>query len=288
VFELRSLVKNIFGAESQPQAFVVRCGFRADAGRVRDHNEDSVLFERAASPKALERRGLLAVVADGMGGHAAGEVASNLACQTVKTRYFSESGSVDNALHSALKAANDVIFEASQRNIAQTGMGTTCIAVAIVGFQSYFAWVGDSRLYMIRNREIYRLSEDHTVVRDMVKDGLIDAAAAAIHPERNVLSRALGTKRDVEISLCERPTELLSGDRLVLCSDGLHDLISDNELLLAIEGLDEKRATDTLIALANERGGLDNISVIIIDVLDPKAQTVVKTKLRETREATIP
>lgn len=287
MFELRSLVKNIFGAESQPQGFVVRCGFRADTGRVRDHNEDSVLFERPASPKVLERRGLLAIVADGMGGHAAGEVASDLACRTIKARYFSEGGTVNNALHSSLKAANDVIFEASQRNAAQTGMGTTCIVVAIVGFQSYYAWVGDSRLYMVRNREIYRLSEDHTVVHDMVKDGLIDAAAASIHPERNVLSRALGTKTDVEISVCERPTELLSGDRLVLCSDGLHDLVSDNDLLHAMEGLDEKRATDTLIALANVRGGLDNISVIVIDVLDPTAPTVVTTKPRDTREATI-
>jgi protein phosphatase len=275
--------KRLFNPSTAPE-FDLRFASQTDIGKARDHNEDAVLFEIPASPRVLTRRGAIAILADGMGGHAAGEIASQLACSTIRTRYYAGRGCIEDGLRSAIEDANGVIFQAAQKNAVQRGMGTTCVALVIVGASAHYAWVGDSRLYLIRNGSIYRLSEDHTIINQLVKDGLLDSSEAASHPDRNVLSRALGTHQTVEISSSTQSLEVRPGDRFLLCSDGLHDLVPDEDLLRTSQPLDGKRAAQSLVALANDRGGLDNISVIIVEAAERHAVPLEPANPRETRE----
>ncbi len=243
----------------------------SDVGCVREVNEDSIRVIRQTEPNELAKRGILVVVADGMGGHNAGEVASKLAVEVVVQRYVDETEDPGKALASALEQANRVIIDAASKDARYTGMGTTCTALLLRGGVAYCAHVGDSRLYLVRGNDIILMTEDHSAVMDLLRQGTITADEARHHPDKNVIVRALGARAEVEVASWEKPLSVRPGDTFLICSDGLYDLVEDNELFDALRGALPQLACERLVELARQRGGPDNITVGIITVTDSPA-----------------
>jgi protein phosphatase len=228
-----------------------------DVGKTRDHNEDSFGF---GSPEQAERLGDLLVVCDGMGGHAAGEIASKIGVETILAIYYGEA-SEDRAhvLEQAFEQANEQIFARGNGS-----MGTTGVAALLLHDALHIANVGDSRAYLIRDGEIRQISRDHSFVGDQVAAGLITADQARSSPHRNVITRALGYQSGVTVDMFRWPLQI--DDIIVLCSDGLHGLVSDTEIAQIAGEADPDAAVHQLIDLANSRGGTDNITVAIARV----------------------
>ncbi len=241
----------------------------SDLGSVRTNNEDATRFVRPASREVQRHKGFLAVVADGMGGHAAGEVASQMATEIVAKTYYQRGEDAEESLYFALAKANRLIWQAAGRNARQKGMGTTCTAVVVCDSGLYVAHVGDSRAYLYHNGHFTQLTTDHTYVQKLVDEGIIQPADADTHPERNVLTRAMGTQQKVDIDVQKSPYSLEQGDRLLLCSDGLYDYLTDDELAewLNLDMMSE--AAQRMIDLAKQRGGHDNITVMLIERIAP-------------------
>jgi PPM family protein phosphatase len=232
----------------------VEAGVATDLGKVREGNEDSYLVDAPL---------LLYAVADGMGGHRGGEVASHLALETVESMARAGTGT----LAEQVQEANRTVFERSQRDRRVTGMGTTLTAARIVDGAVLLAHVGDSRAYLLRAGAFRRLTEDHTLVNRMVRAGEITADEADVHPHRNVLTRALGTEPDVEVD--EDEVALMDGDRLLLCSDGLFGMVTEDQMQAILENEpDPQHAADRLIRAANRAGGVDNITALVLDAHD--------------------
>jgi serine/threonine protein phosphatase PrpC len=226
-------------------------GVATDLGKVREGNEDSYLVDPPL---------LLYAVADGMGGHRGGEVASHLALETVESLARAGTGTLAHQV----QEANRTVFERSQRDRRVTGMGTTLTAARIVDDAVHLAHVGDSRAYLLRAGAFRQLTEDHTLVNRMVKAGEITADEADVHPHRNVLTRALGTEPDVEVD--ETEVVLMDGDRLLLCSDGLFGMVTEDQIQAILENEpDPQRAADRLVVAANRAGGVDNITALVLD-----------------------
>lgn len=242
----------------------IEAGVATDPGCVRELNEDMVRVIRPTSADELARRGVLAVVCDGMGGHEAGEIASRLATETIIRRFETDDGDALTLLTRAVQAANRAIFEAAERNKKLAGMGTTVTALLLRGGHAYGAHVGDSRTYLVRNGEIFAMTEDHSAVMELVRQGVISRQEARHHPDKNVISRALGSHRDVQVTGWPQPFALLPGDAFLLCSDGLYDLVDDDVLLATVRDTHPQVACDRLVTLAREAGGHDNISVAIL------------------------
>jgi protein phosphatase len=218
-----------------------------------------------------------------MGGHLGGEVASRIAVDTVSRIYYVASGGITECLKEALLIANRGIYEASLEDETLKGMGTTCTALVLHQTQAYAAHVGDSRLYLLRNDELYLMTEDHSAVMEMVKRGIINMEQARHHEDKNVIVRALGTNPEVEISVWANPFSVRLGDQFLLCSDGLYDLVEDSEIRsIALAANDTQAACETLIETAKKRGGYDNITVGVVRIAPPNK--VKPTNLRETRE----
>ena len=267
-----------------PRAFEIDASVQTDKGCVREINEDSGRMVRPADPQLLAEKGTLVVVADGMGGHSAGEVASQMAADIVSRVYYEASAEPGAALRRAVEEANRRINEAAAADAAKHGMGTTCTAFALCGGRGYAAHVGDSRLYMLREGQLYQLSEDHSAVNEMVKMGIITKEQARTHEDKNVILRALGTTPDVEVSVLE-PFALREGDRYLLCSDGLHDLVLEHEIASILsESADIHAAGERLIALAKERGGHDNITVGILAIMPEGTAAAEAQNAPTTRE----
>src|SRR5919107_1008209 len=186
-----------------PSAFEIDASVQTDKGCVREINEDSGLMVRPSDPAKLAAKGTLLVVADGMGGHSAGEVASQMAADVVTRLYYELPSEPGAALKTAVEEANRQIHEEAAADEAKHGMGTTCTALALCGGRAYAAHVGDSRLYMLRAGKLYQLSEDHSAVNEMVKLGIITKEQARTHEDKNVILRALGTTPEVEVSVLE-------------------------------------------------------------------------------------
>jgi protein phosphatase len=241
-------------------------GVLSDVGCRRELNEDTGLCVVPDEPALFEAKGVLVLVADGMGGHAAGEVASRLAAETVRASYYASGREPAAALREALVAANRAVHQRAARDPRLAGMGTTCTALALQGDHAVCAHVGDSRLYLIRGIDIYAMTEDHSVVRDLVSRGVITQAEARHHEDRNVILRAIGTRREVDVSTWSEPLPLRAGDTFLVCSDGLHDLVDDRELLDAAGGVEPGEACALLVRLARDRGGHDNITVAVARV----------------------
>ncbi len=237
----------------------------SDVGCVRTNNEDAARLVRPSTLEIRANKGFLAIVADGMGGHAAGEVASQMAVETVAKTYYQREESPEESLFLALTKANRAIWQTAGRNSRQRGMGTTCTAVAICKNRLYLAHVGDSRFYLLKNGQLLQLSTDHTYVQSLVAQGVITMAEAEKHPERNVLTRAMGTHNKVEIDIAVLSQTFRDEDRLLLCTDGLYDYLSSDEIaqLLLIPALNE--AAQQLVELAKQRGGHDNITVLLVE-----------------------
>jgi protein phosphatase len=234
-----------------------------DVGRVRAKNEDCYLADGEAGVFA---------VADGMGGHAAGEVASQLAVRVTDERLLGCSVEADEAekaecLRSALLEANRAIREESRAHPARAGMGTTATTLVVEANGNYaIGHVGDSRAYRLRDGLLERLTEDHTYVQQLVNRGRLTDEQARLHPRSSLLTRALGTDDHVDVDLYRG--SLCPGDRLLLCSDGLTGMLSDHQLAELMGSVpDPDVLVDRLIRVANEAGGSDNITVVVVDAL---------------------
>jgi protein phosphatase len=228
-----------------------------DTGLVRDHNEDSF---GARDDADVEQQGLLLVVCDGMGGHAAGEVASQMAVKTIlDTFYGDDQEDRSLALQDAFIRANDSIHRHGRGK-----MGTTGVAALLHHDALVIANVGDSRAYLLRNGQIWQISRDHSFVNDQVEAGLLTPEEARVSPIRNVITRALGHQPDVAVDLFRRPVQV--GDIILLSSDGMHGMLEDSEILAILQRHPAPRAIEELIDLANARGGPDNITVLLAQV----------------------
>lgn len=244
----------------------VEAGVATDPGCVRTTNEDSLRVIRPADGADVAQHGVLAVVCDGMGGHEAGEVASALAMETIVQRFQADDRPLPQSLVKAIEAANRAIHDAVGANPKLRGMGTTCCALVLRGGSAYCAHVGDSRCYLIRGGEVFLMTEDHSAVMDMVRRGMISREEASHHPDRNVISRALGSHYRVEVSAWLQPFAVQPDDAFLLSSDGLHDLVNEHEIGELVGGgaVHAQVACDRLVAIARDRGGPDNISVAIL------------------------
>jgi len=226
---------------------------KTDKGLVRKENEDAFCIEKDL--------GLLAI-ADGMGGHASGEVASKMAIEILSDSLKKEGEPLPDRLESGVKLANKMIYEVSRSQSQLNGMGTTLTAVQLDGKRLSIAHVGDSRAYLIRGGVIEQLTDDHTIVSEQVARGMITREEAARSDMRNILSKALGIAPEVDVDIEELTVS--EGDQLVLCSDGLSELISDDEILSEVQSSKRPEIVcDELVNLAIQRGGEDNITVIV-------------------------
>ena len=245
---------------------VVQAVLRTDVGKVRSENQDFGALTTPKEESGSPAGGRLLIVADGMGGHRGGATASRIATETVKAQYLgSETKDVATALHDALTRANARVYSESQTNPDLRGMGTTTSALVIRGTEGWFAHVGDSRIYMVRGDAVKQLTEDHSLVAVMVREGLLTAAEAENHPRRNVLQRSIGVGEEVDIDI-RGPIELQENDTFVLCSDGLHGLVKENEIK-DIAKLPIQQAANDFVKLALERGAPDNVTVIVARIV---------------------
>jgi PPM family protein phosphatase len=238
-----------------------------DVGRKRSQNEDSHVVWIPESPDERERRGVLLVVADGMGGAVAGEVASRLAVETVVNRYR-EGGGADplEDLRQAIEEANRAVYEMSRSDPTLHGMGTTCTALALRGRDAWIGHVGDSRAYLARGHKLHQLTQDHTLVAQLVESQQLRAEHARTDSRRNVVTRSVGVGERVEVDVVGLEGRLEPGDTLLLCSDGLYGLVTDTDLADTLEDRSLEQACQDLIALANDCGGPDNITVILAHI----------------------
>jgi serine/threonine protein phosphatase PrpC len=250
-------------ASLKTQSLKVRTWSATDAGCVRTMNEDSCGIVQPTDPIMLRSKGTLLVVADGMGGCQAGEIASQLAVQVVAEAYYSSFEEPPSALSEALQKANSAVHSLSLLREEWNGMGTTCTALVLQSRVAHSAHVGDSRAYLVRANAIYQMTEDHSLVKELVKRGSLSSEAARRHPERNLILKALGSRATLDIATWEQPLPLVAGDAFVLCSDGLHDSVNDDEICEVIQAGDPAQACEALLALARERGGRDNITVVV-------------------------
>lgn len=276
------------GAGGQGTEFRIEAGLATDPGCVREINEDFARIIRPTTNEELQKRGLLAVVCDGMGGHEAGEIASRLAVETIVRRF--EGGELDGdpvaQLPRAVQAANRAIFDVAEKNAKLKGMGTTCTALLVRGGMAYGAHVGDSRIYLIRDGEIFLMTEDHSAVMELVRRGVLSREEARHHPDKNVISRALGSHRDVEATGWPQPFALRPDDRFLLCTDGLYDLVDEATILATARDVHPQVGCDRLVTLARTAGGHDNISVAILAMA--AANQPAAAGARETRAVEIP
>ena len=225
---------------------VARHGALSDIGLHRKTNEDTYVVEPP-----------LYAVCDGMGGANAGEVASGLAAQTLAAEVVK-----GTPIHAAAEAANTAVFQRAHDNVEQTGMGTTLTAFVLEGSTARFAHIGDSRAYLLRDGELRQVSDDHSLVGEMVRDGRLTEEEAAVHPHRSILSRALGTEPKARID--EFTEDLLPGDVLLLCSDGLSGPVTADAIKLALTRSDPQAAAERLILEARKQGGPDNITAVVV------------------------
>ena len=234
------------------------CGL-TDPGEVREGNEDAIRWNASAG---------WAVLADGMGGHMAGEVASAIAVETLEQfldALISEA-IPDEVLREAVSEANRRIHEQAASDIRCHNMGTTIVAMLVRDATLHCAHVGDSRLYRYRNGELLQLSHDHSLVQELVDEGMLSIEEAAESSHKNVITRALGLEATVEVDILQQPVQV--GDCYLLCSDGLSDKISNEELAGYLAEEELEAITHTLVTEANRRGGEDNISVILVRISD--------------------
>jgi protein phosphatase len=246
-----------------------------DVGQRRDHNEDSYLVDEGLG---------LFIVADGMGGHAGGGTASRLAVETIRAAVaharesdparFQAGGSAEDTrvpdlLRQSVEEACAVIFKTAQGEPELAGMGTTVTAALLDGGTAFIAHVGDSRCYLVRGGRIYQVSEDHSLVNEQLKAGAISADEAKHSRFKNIITRSVGFEQHVLVDLMG--LELEPNDAVVICCDGLSNLVDDPEILAIVEESPIDLAPGRLVALANDRGGDDNITVIVIRAVDPSA-----------------
>lgn len=252
--------------KAQPEVVpFVRFGAKTDLGNVRENNEDKFDFFEPTEPVLLAERGSVYAVCDGMGGHSAGQIASELALKTfVKAYYDLELPDIDTALTTAVEAANALVREVAQAIPGRRGMGTTLTAAALVEREAHIVHVGDSRCYLVRADGIQQVTDDHSYVMEQVRQGLMTLQEAQYSPYRNVITRSIGMEQ-VEPDIYRVPLE--AGDRLVLCTDGLTTHVLDEAIAETVRSHSPSAAAQRLVEMALEEGGSDNVTVIVVHVL---------------------
>ena len=225
---------------------------RTDIGRMRRQNEDAAWFD--------ESRAVFAV-ADGMGGHLAGEVASRMAIEAVQRMAKDNACPGIAALREAVASAHETILAHAQDHIECAGMGTTLSVLWLGVNYAYIAHVGDSRIYRLREGSLTQITQDHSLVEELVRAGLITREQARTHPRRNIITRALGTHGENEPDLLV--TDVRDGDLFLLCTDGLTGMVADGDIERVLRENDMETAADRLLALALEAGGRDNVTLIL-------------------------
>lgn len=242
-----------------------RVGAKTDLGRVRENNEDKFEYYLPADEDTLARKGQIFLVCDGMGGHNAGQIASELAIKTFLDTYLNhpaEDPSV--AARAAGEAANRYVFEVGQAIPSRRGMGTTLTALILWQDQALWAQVGDSRGYRLRTGDLTQRTPEHTWIEESVAAGMLTREQAESHPYRHVITRAIGTEKDVLVDTVIEPFE--SGDIYVLCSDGLTNHVTDPQILATITEFGPSEAAWKLVGQALLGGGSDNCTVLVIQV----------------------
>lgn len=237
----------------------------SDVGCQRRNNEDCYAYWEPASDLEYERKGRLAIVADGMGGHEGGQEASRIAVQTIQQVYAETPGSdPQSLLAAAFREAHKRIHGYAAEHPQLRGMGTTATAIVLLSKQLFYSHVGDSRLYLIRGGKASRLTHDHSYVSRLVEDGVITSEEAEVHPQRHILTTALGAGSEFSLDMPEHPIALEAGDVLVLCTDGLWGLLTEHEVAQAATDNHPSEACRGLVEVAKQRGGPDNITVQVL------------------------
>lgn len=237
----------------------IEYGARSDQGKVRSTNEDTCIAN-------IRHKAFL--VADGMGGHAAGEIASQIAASTVE-KFFTESNAdtgLDELLKDAIREANKRVYETQEQKSEFRGMGSTLTVLAFSEDCFYIAQVGDSRAYLLRDGSLNQLTQDHSVVWPLFENGILTKEDISKHPQKNLITRSIGTYPQVEVDLQNDIAH--EGDIFLLCSDGLTDVLCDQDIVqtLSAKGASPQELTEMLIDAANDAGGPDNITVIVVRV----------------------
>lgn len=251
------------------QSFNIECEFITDKGIVRSHNEDFIDVSTAKE---------LYILADGMGGHNAGEVASALAVGYILDAYNQDAKNLEpeevkQDLSNSIISANMAVFKAQQSAEEYAGMGTTLVAAAIKNTLLYIAHVGDSRAYCVRDSNIKQLTKDHTLLQELIDRGYYTQQEAATAPHKNLVTRALGTTEDLKVDI--KKIQMQDNDIYLLCSDGLTDMINEQDICTTINNFSDnlKQAAMSLIASANKNGGHDNVSVLLLKCSKVNKQT---------------
>jgi PPM family protein phosphatase len=239
---------------------------RTDPGLVRELNEDVVAWVTPQDKGVAESQGSLALVADGMGGHAAGEVASALAAEVVRRVFYDLKGPPSKVLAMAFSEANRAIIDYAVEHPECKGMGTTCTVLAFRDGKAWLAHIGDSRAYLLRKGKLMQLSEDQTLVAKMVREGAITQEEANHSPVQNVILQALGASNQIKPVITSSGIPLHSGDVLILCSDGVFNMVPDTAIADIAGRLPPQEACDALIEAALAGGGLDNASLGVFSV----------------------
>ena len=281
-------------AATMQASLTVQVVVKTDLGNIRTNNEDAVLFKK--SEDGQKGKGMMMLVADGMGGHLAGEVASNMAVESISESYFhhSNGSNVSEALKQAFVRANRKILDSASFHEQYKGMGTTCTVLVLEGNKLFYAHAGDSRAYHFRNGILTQITTDHTYVQELVNNGSISLEDAETHPQRNILTNAMGTRPELKVDSAQFDTELAAGDRLLVCSDGLYDYFNAKELEQILSGEPLHNVADFLLSEAKRRGGHDNISFILARVggneSDPQTgkETRDADQIKHTRDAQVP
>jgi len=237
----------------------------SDVGCQRENNEDRYSYWEPADDQQFPLKGRLAIVADGMGGYEGGQEASRIAVETIEAVYRDGiMGGPRSWLVEGFQTAHSRIQEYAVNNPDLQGMGTTCTAIALIDRVLYYGHVGDSRLYLVRDSSIARVTQDHSYVGRLVATGVIRAEEAETHPQRHILTAALGAVNTLTPDSPEQPVSLQSGDVLVLCTDGLWGLLQDQEIQDIVTGKSCDEICRALVETAKKRGGPDNITVQVL------------------------
>lgn len=254
---------------------------QSDPGLSGKNNEDNFAVSAYSVGKNNPTPSVFAIVSDGIGGHRSGEVASEVTVNMISQIVAQSDGSHPlDVFQNGFYAVSEEIVKQAELDPSRKGMGTTAACVWIIGHQLYIAYAGDSRIYLMRGKHIQQLSRDHTWVQEALDKGILSKAAIKSHPNLHVIRRYIGSSEPPEPDLrlylqtndndmrarANQGTTLKPGDVIMLCTDGLTDLVNDNEMLAALQGHTLKQATKALIDLANERGGHDNITVVMLGV----------------------
>lgn len=242
----------------------IRSSSRTDQGQVRDHNEDFFVLRKPLNEDDELRNGWLCIVADGVGGADAGEIASSFATKKTVEHFLAKVDQEDwgKRLESSIAAAHEDLCALIESREGQRRMGTTLVAAIVIEDQVVFANVGDSRAYICRNGSIRQITKDHSLVVKLLEDGIITEEEAARLNISNIILQSIGSEQPPQIDIYPEP--LISGDIILLCSDGLNKHVDDDELAQVLTENAAEEASDLLIQLANKRGGLDNITALVL------------------------